>query len=663
MRFGQIAVHIGQRARVFLTRQSDPQLVIGRQTVLIFYCVAAFGLITGLFEVTIRGIQKFGLHGYIHQSPDIIWMAPLADVLIFSFASFPLWLIARRWPRLVSVRLTVLVFSFLCFESLLLMPTWLDQMAATVLALGLAVQTARWMGAKPHVFYSFLQSAVGWVRVLNPFRRRLESRPTPGAMPTTPPVSRREFLVSTGATMVALAVGARGWVWLGEQRALAALPPLAADSPNVMLIVLDTVRAPSLSLYGYARATTPNLERLADRGVLFERAVATASWTLPSHGTLFTGRYPHELSAGWVTPLDGAYPTLAEVLSRHGYMTAGFVANTFYCSTESGLGRGFAHYEDFSANAEQIAISSRLGQIVTASPKLREGFGYYQVLGRKDAAGVTDDFLRWQSQQEGRPFFAFLNYWDAHSPYLPPPPFDSKFGPKSPRDIDLIDRNLKRNDIPEQVLLAEINAYDGAVAYLDSQLGFLLDELQKRGALENTLVVVLSDHGEEFGEHDIFRHGHSLYMPSLHVPLVISFSGRVPSGKRVSEPVSLRDLAATVLELTGLEEESRIPGSSWSPYWGGMASASGAAKLPLLAELGFLPSFPAWFANVRGDAKSVLKDRYHYIRDGDGREELYDWEIDPWELRDLATTESGRKEIESLRAALARILQPANADA
>ena len=134
--------------------------------------------------------------------------------------------------------------------------------------------------------------------------------------------------------------------WLKEwSEAARPLPP--AGSPNVMLIVLDTVAAGHLSLHGYDRPTSPTLEGLARRGVRFDRVQATSSWTLPSHASFFTGRWPHELSAGWLTPLDATYPTLAEYLGSRGYATAGFVANTFYCGADTGLGRGFTDYRDY----------------------------------------------------------------------------------------------------------------------------------------------------------------------------------------------------------------------------------------------------------------------------------------------------------------------------
>ena len=137
------------------------------------------------------------------------------------------------------------------------------------------------------------------------------------------------------------------------REAVRPFPP--ADSPNVLLIVLDTVRADHLSLYGYRRATSPTLARLAKRGIRFDEARATAPWTLPSHASMFTGRWPHELEVRWLAPLRWNFPTLAEYLGSQGYATAGFVANTLYCSYDTGLDRGFTHYEDYILDLERLS--------------------------------------------------------------------------------------------------------------------------------------------------------------------------------------------------------------------------------------------------------------------------------------------------------------------
>ena len=217
-------------------------------------------------------------------------------------------------------------------------------------------------------------------------------------------------------------------------------PLPAPGSPNLLWIVLDTVGADHLSLHGSAHRTSPTLEELSRRGIRFDRAQATAPWTLPSHGSMFTGRWPHEISAGWMEPLDAAAPTVAEYLGGKGYATAGFVANRFYCGWDSGLSRGFTHYEDhdlprlggFRLAALVDRFLDGLHQ-VDRFHRNRLGFDLIppvedRVMGlftggdRKEAAVVNREFLDWLSgrRQPERPFFVFLNYFDAHYPYLVP---------------------------------------------------------------------------------------------------------------------------------------------------------------------------------------------------------------------------------------------------
>ncbi len=201
-----------------------------------------------------------------------------------------------------------------------------------------------------------------------------------------------------------------------------------------MLIVLDTVRAASTSLHGYELPTTPALERLAREGVMFPRAIAPAPWTLPSHASMFTGRWPHTLSTGPWSPLDATYPTLAEYLRDRGYETAGFVANREYCGHEFGLSRGFVHYEDYRSTPGQAALYTSPGHTAMQKLPLVQALQTYDNLGRKSAEQLTADFLRWQGRRAGdAPFFAFLNYWDAHDPYTPPRSYARRFAPPGSR--------------------------------------------------------------------------------------------------------------------------------------------------------------------------------------------------------------------------------------
>lgn len=599
------------------------------QPVACLLLAAWLGLFSGLAQVALLAVKKLLLHRYTHQGPHVVWMAPVADVALFAIPGCLLFLMARRWPKLVTLRVVASVLAFLGFLSLLLMVKWLHRFAALLLAAGLAAQTARLIASHPDGLYSFARRTVRWMAAL----------------------------------VVVLALGVQGGGVLAERRALATLPAASPHAPNVLLIVLDTVRAQSLSLYGYVRRTSPQLERLAKTGVRFDRAIATSPWTLPSHGSIFTGRFPHELSADWRIPLDAAYPTLAEILSGRGYATAAFVANTFYCSRESGLGRGFARYEDYRITPGQIALSSSLGRVITNSRTFRRIIGYYDLLNRKYAVNVNRDFLRWLSRKGPRPFFAFLNYYDAHEPYLSPEPFDVKFGPRRQRKDFVYQTDDawrgRRWKMSAREVQVEIDAYDSSIAYLDHQIGLLFDELERRGVLDNTLVIITSDHGEEFGEHGVFRHGNSLYWPVLHVPLLISFPSRAPAGWIVPEPVTLRDLPATVLDLIRLEGGAPFPGSSLARYWDGARDSGSGVASAVLSEVSPPPRPRKRHPIAKGPMKSLVADGQHYIREGDGREELYDFETDAWEQRDLADTEKGRRALTRFRASLQTILDQA----
>ena len=584
--------------------KSDKQYPLTDQTSRVGILIIAlwFGLVTGLGEVFIRTFQKFVLGEFIYLSPHVTWMAPLADTLLFVFAGGILLLITRRWPKLVSLRIATFVFAVMTFLGPLLWYPKVHHYAALLLAIGLAVEVSRLVAAHSNAFNLLVLRTTGWMVAL----------------------------------IVVMALAVHGWPIVKERVALAKLPPPSSNAPNVLLIVLDTVRAKSLALYGYARPTTPNLNELAKSGVVFERALSTSPWTLPSHASMFTGRFPNELSATWRTPLDGTYPTLAETFRANGYLTAGFVGNFLAGTYESGLNRGFIHYKDYPVSFEMVVRSSWLARSI---------LGHYRLRG--NAEEVKYSFLHWLAQTSQRPFFAFVNFMDAHDPYLPPAPFNLKFLSKPLKDSSIVEGHRYTREQIQELR----DAYEGAIAYLDYQVGLLLDELKKRGVLENTVVVITSDHGEQFGEHDLMGHANSLYRSLLHVPLLISFPTRVPAGRRIHETVTLRDIAATLVDIVKLKNGPRLPGNSLAGYWNGGHEFT-TSKTVLLSEVRKGINLAEWLPVMRGDMKSLVIDGKQYIRNGDGREELYDFENDPEEERNLASSEESRGMLKQFRATL-----------
>ena len=267
-----------------------------------------FGFITGLGEIGIWVSDTSLSFKKTHIGQDIIWMSPLANVIVFVFVALILSLARRWWPRLGSLTIAAGLFSLLTYVSLLSHIRSLHAAACWLLAAGLATQTARLIKKYPTPFEAMLSHTVGWLHMPR-LIARTSNAPATGAR-TMP--NRRQLVLSTGASLAGLALGVHTWQHVRERRVCARQPTPCLDSPNVLLIVLDTVRAASLGLYGYARNTTPNLSRLAESGVCFLRAISTAPWTLPSHATMFTGRSLHELSVHFETPLDETFPTLAE---------------------------------------------------------------------------------------------------------------------------------------------------------------------------------------------------------------------------------------------------------------------------------------------------------------------------------------------------------------
>lgn len=500
------------------------------------------------------------------------------------------------------------------------------------------------------------------------------------------PAFRRVVVFSTPILVLTLAglaatpfAADRAKQWREQSR------PIPSGSPNILLVVMDTVAADHLALYGYGRPTSPALDELARRGSRFDAAQPSSSWTLASHASMFTGRWPHELSVGWRTPLDDARPTIAEFLRDRGYATAGFVANTSYCAADSGLGRGFTVYEDYiyrelspfrwavmvrmSLDALQAIADGPLDALDLTRPRaaLRDVRERFET-DRKEAAVVNREFLDWLAdrRQPERPYFAFLNYFDAHSPYQLPARRIHRFGTKpiEERQSSLI-RDWwtvdKRQVAPDELAFVR-DAYDDCVASIDEQVGRLFDELGRRGALDRTWVILVSDHGESFGEHEgVYVHGSSLYQTELHVPLVVIPPAGVPVRPVVAETTSLRDMAATIADLAGWGGESPFPGGSMARLWQPSPGPTGGgdAERRAIAELipnETLAAGDPGSPRQPGPLSSMTAGGWSYIRrEGEVREELYHLSKDPREQQNVAASPDSRPLLERMRETLSRM--------
>jgi arylsulfatase A-like enzyme/Tfp pilus assembly protein PilF len=368
-------------------------------------------------------------------------------------------------------------------------------------------------------------------------------------------------------------------------------------SPNILLISVDTLRADHLGAYG-AQVSTPTIDQLAREGVLFEKTLATVPVTLPSHTSLFTGTYPiaHGVRDNGSFQLDESRQTLAETFQSAGYRTAAFIG-AFALDSRFGLDQGFDHYDDFYGDTS--------------------AFGDFAI-SERPADEVLKPALAWLEEQQGEPWLAFLHLWDPHHPYLPPSPF---------RESHLDD------------------PYTGEIAYVDDALGRFLNELETRGALENTLIVFTADHGEGRGEHGEKTHGTFAYETTLHVPLIMNWRGVLPAGRRVPSRVRLIDVAPTVFELGGFEPQEEHQGRSLVPL-----------VLDPTQEDGREMYFETLSFNLNRNwapLTGVYSGRHKYI--DLPIPEIYDIAADPRETRNLY--EQGTELGDTMRAELDRVIE------
>jgi arylsulfatase A-like enzyme len=423
-----------------------------------------------------------------------------------------------------------------------------------------------------------------------------------------------------------------------------------SQKPNIVFIVLDTARADHLSSYGYSRPTTPNIDRLARRGVVFENAIAPTSWTLASHASMFTGLLPHQNGADWWLPLPPGPRTLAEALGSGGYQTAGIVANFNYCQKGWGIGRGFEVYRDESESLQRNLAGTLLGTALIQPAY--QSFCRFDYLERQDARETNQKVFRWLRNPPSSPFFLFINYFDAHVPYLTQPPYDHRFGKISNHLVHKLFDALQTGDAPRDITDADrvalIAAYDNCLAFLDAQVGRLLDFLEKSPDGKNTIVIVTSDHGEEFGEQGYYSHGYNLYREGLHVPVIIAGPG-IPKDTRISHLVRIRDLFSTVLDLA---EGGKSPFSrdSLARFWNPKFKPQPFDNF-VVSEL-----VPIFNEDGQQAMISLTTPDWQYIYNSNGRQELYRWTADPLEQANLVGFEGAQATLEDLHNRLIHLV-------
>ena len=391
--------------------------------------------------------------------------------------------------------------------------------------------------------------------------------------------------------------------------------------PNLIVIVLDALRADHLGVYGYGRDTSPALDAFARDAVVFEQAISQSTFTKASIASLFTGRAPYEHGVYWgdrraaggglaADALAERETTLAEALRTRDYLTAAWVQNS-HLRPRMGFAQGFVDYRDQQGDAERI----------------------------------DRRFLAWLSTPARlERFFVYLHYIDLHDPYRPEPPYDTAFGGPGVEaayegiDIDAWGAYLAavrsgEIEVSHDRVEAFRALYDGQIRYLDERVGRVFDELRERGLYDDSVIVVTSDHGDAFLEHGFVSHSATPYDELARVPLLIKLPASRHAGRRVERQVRLIDVAPTLLELAGAPRPRRMSGCSLVPLLEGRPAEWAAERPECLIA-------PIEIAEVEGEAPTLglRAGGYKYIV-GPAGEELYDLERDPGEQRNLLEEE------------------------
>lgn len=591
----------------------------------VLIAAAWFGCVAGLIEggvillTPVLGLQDW-YSQRVASSWEILWFAPLFDFALFLLAAVPLLCMGRFLSGKALFNATIGMFASMTLFDWLSLSWRLRTSGVAVLSLGLATLLVRRAGRDERAVISFVRKTIPYL---------------------------------AGCVLGILLISEVGG-WARERAMLASLPPARRDAPNILFIVVDTLRSDHLSAYGYSRQTSPMLDELAGSGVLFEHAYSTSSWTLPAHASMLTGRLPHEHGAE-LEPYDGRYRMLPEALSEYGYRSAAISANSSFFTRRAGFQAGFVRFDDYSHTLRKMAERTLYGvkffQLVW--PRLRSD---PPMPGRRDADEITSGALRWIGHKQDRPFFAFVNYFDVHEPYCPPHPWRSKFSKVRNTGGQLlrIVEGDQRKPTPKE-LQNEVDAYDGAIAYVDAAVARLLGELKARGLMENTLVIVTSDHGEAFGEHGYYMHRQTLYREELHVPLLLSWPGHIPSGQRVTSLVSIASLAATAMEIAISDRSNTFSAPSLAMLWTQPAEQKDS-QLSVLAETVRVTNAPQDPPSKKGWMKTLISSKWQYIVHETLGEELYDRVKDPSLTNNLAKTPEGQEQVRAFREQLRIIL-------
>jgi len=597
-----------------------------RRPLVVRYTLVAgtLGLMAGLAEAAVLYFARLFATVTIPVDYYVIWfVAPLIDMALIGFLGFVLglslslsrqirpWMdalltcglasLAASWPVLAADRMGVPV------QSVLARHRW----------------SLEWIYPLVHPLHAIVRHPLALMvvggAVLLVLGRRMARRLSQIQWPLG-------FLARVLAAAVMVCSGGVAFYaatqrfWSGPVEANS-IPP--AHGPNIILITLDTTRADHLSAYGYSRATTPNLDRLAGQGVLFENAIASSSWTLPSHASIFTGLLPHQHGADVGMALRPEQQKLAEILRARGYETAQFSANWRVINELWGLTDGFEGSPAYSFSIRHHMWSTQAGAMFAET---FSHWDYSFLSERPSAKTINQEGFGWLDHHSQRPFFLFLNYLEPHKPYVVA---NSERRPYGDISWSLAKRTaLMVGKLDQPLTPAEqaemTNGYDNCLASLDMHLGEFFQSLAGSPIWPNTVIIITSDHGEAIGDHGGVDHGWNVYRELIHVPLIVLGPG-VPPHLRIRQAVETRDIFATVLDLALGGKSGPWRQSSLRRFW---TETPAPLDERVVSEISLFDGPSSMISLTTGE--------WEYIANFDGQTELYDWSKDPGETHNLA---------------------------
>ncbi len=433
---------------------------------------------------------------------------------------------------------------------------------------------------------------------------------------------------------------------------------------NIVLIVMDTARALNFSCYGYSRKTSPNIDEIAEEGLLFQNAISPSPWTLPSHISLFTGLYPSEhgltednISYGRNIFRMSADHTrnhfLPEILKKNGYRTVGF-SNNPWVGRHFGFDRGFDIFNEIWRVPQNRPVHRRVTRTVRKlAPqafhpwinhlKVRLQRFVHSDSGASDTLFVLNDWFARNSQNDS-PLFLFFNFMEPHLPYIPPRPFDRLFVNRELKKKQVFKVNqdhlkyiANRSEMDEEDFEVLRALYDGEIAYLDSRMKEIFGLLKSLGIFDRTVLIITSDHGENVGEHQLMGHQFCLYDTLLRVPLIIRYPEMIPKGRIEQKYVQVSDLFFTLMDILDISMEGYDvqKRSLLNPDYSELIFAEHESpRIALSALEKRSPDFS--IANLDQELKCIYSEGKKYILNTKKEDELYDLIQDLSEENNLA---------------------------